>query len=182
MGVTACRKVNSETLRDNNDSKHLEKLCSTVKKMNRKLLLYHMKDKTLCTKQLVWRLGVDNTHVPVLSLEIPTSWGSVTQNHLSNHRIFSIHVLELSDMPTASEYFTMEGAGELSPASLHVWLWVSIGQTYLQNCGQRRPAATRDIQRHRGLKRNLSCFVLNVTDPPDSWEIRGKSWRRRHTQ
>ena len=98
---TACRKVNSETLRDSNDSKHLEKLCSTVKKINRKPLLYHTKDKTLWTKQLVWSSGVDNTHVHVLSLEILTSRGSVTQNHLSNHHIFSIHVLELSDMLTA---------------------------------------------------------------------------------
>lgn len=41
-----------------------------------------MKDlctKTLCTKQLVWSLGVDNTHVHVLGLEILISWGAVTQ-------------------------------------------------------------------------------------------------------
>lgn len=44
-----------------------------------------------------------------------------------------------------------------------------------ENCGQRRPAATRDIQRHQCLKRNLSCFVLNVSDPSDSWEIRAKA-------
>lgn len=44
-----------------------------------------------------------------------------------------------------------------------------------ENCGQRCPVKTGDIPHHQCLKRNLSCFVLDATDPSDSWETREKA-------